>query len=344
VPPGLLLQWHITERCNLRCAHCYQEGYGGLELDFAGLLRVVADYKSLLAHLRREAAPRPVWGQITVTGGEPFVRADFLDLLAVFASEKEWFSFAILSNGSLIDAAMVKQLRQLAPRFVQVSLEGSPTTHDRLRGTGSFARATAALDLLRRAGIPALVSFTAHRGNFREFPAVADAGRKHKATRVWADRLIPCGSGAELRDQVLTPDETREFFALMRQARNDASQAWFGRTEVAMHRALQFLAAGGRPYRCQAGDGLLTVMHDGTIYPCRRLPIWVGNSSEQSLAEVYYGSEVLRQLRHPDKITKGCHGCFYAALCRGGLRCLAYAVNGDPFTADPGCPLASRLV
>ena len=32
--------------------------------------------------------------------------------------------------------------------------------------------------------------------------------------------------------------------------------------------------------------------------------------------------------------------CFYSQACAGGLRCLAAAVNGNPFTKDPGCWLA----
>ncbi len=31
-PLTFILQWHLTERCNLRCRHCYQDGQGGPEL------------------------------------------------------------------------------------------------------------------------------------------------------------------------------------------------------------------------------------------------------------------------------------------------------------------------
>lgn len=38
---GLLLQWHIMERCNLRCAHCSQKNNSGEGLRFQYLLEVV---------------------------------------------------------------------------------------------------------------------------------------------------------------------------------------------------------------------------------------------------------------------------------------------------------------
>ena len=102
-PRGLLLQWHVTQRCNLRCAHCYQETYAGEELCLDDLLRVLEQFKDLLERKRREANGRTVRGHITVTGGEPFVRQDFLDLLDVFSANRALFSFAILTNGTFID-------------------------------------------------------------------------------------------------------------------------------------------------------------------------------------------------------------------------------------------------
>ena len=107
-----------------------------------------------------------------------------------------------------------------------------------------------------------------------------------------------------------------------------------------MHRALQFLVSGQRPYRCRAGDRLITVAPNGDVYPCRRMPIRVGNLMETPLTELYWASEELRVLRDTARVPQGCEGCRYAAWCCGGDRCLAHAVTGNAFTADPGCWLA----
>ena len=149
-PRGLLLQWHVTERCNLRCAHCYQESYSGSELEFGQLLNILGQYQDLLAEWRSTSKRRNLRGHITVTGGEPFVRSDFLDLLEVFAAHRKHFSFAILTNGTFIDTAMVRRLRKLRPAFVQVSMEGSQATHDRIRGAGNFDRTVTAIKHLVR--------------------------------------------------------------------------------------------------------------------------------------------------------------------------------------------------
>jgi radical SAM protein with 4Fe4S-binding SPASM domain len=109
-----------------------------------------------------------------------------------------------------------------------------------------------------------------------------------------------------------------------------------------MHRGLQFLVGGGRPYHCNAGDSLITVQHNGDVYPCRRMPIRVGNLKETRLAELYYSSDLLCALRDQQRVSRGCEACCFAPLCRGGLKCLSYATTNDSFTADPGCWLAAR--
>lgn len=341
VPPSLLLQLHVTDRCNLRCAHCYQETYQGEELGFRDLIRILDQFKDLLEIWQRETG-RSVRGHVTVTGGEPFVRPDFMDLLDVIAGRVDRFAFAILTNGSLIDATVARHMKRLGPAFVQVSIEGLRQSHDRIRGEGQFDRAVMGIEALVQERIRTLISFTARRDNFREFLDVARLGRQLKVARIWADRMIPWGSGASLSDQILSPEETREFFETMHRAREECVHRWFGRTEIAMHRALEFLVSGDTPYRCAAGDTLITVMPNGDVFPCRRMPVRVGNLLEEPLEGLYYQSDFLRALRDRRRCSEGCEDCCYSALCRGGLKCLSYAVTDDPFKADPGCWLAKR--
>jgi radical SAM protein with 4Fe4S-binding SPASM domain len=308
-------------------------------LNFDQWLDVLAQLEALLDEW---AVPgkEPPRAHINVTGGEPFVHPEFVRLLEVFASKRNRFSFAILCNGYFIDAPMARRLAHLKPGFVQVSMEGTPATHDRIRGKGSFNRTITAIRHLTRAEVPVLISFTAHRANFREFPDVARLACKLGVKRVWSDRLIPSGAGTAPEMQSLTPGEVREFLDLMRAARDEAGRRWFCRTEVAQHRALQFLTGHDQPYRCTAGDSFLTLRPNGDLLPCRRLPIPVGNILETPLRELYRDNPTLRALRDPNLVVKGCEPCSFRHTCRGGLRCLAFAVRGDPFTSDPGCWLA----
>jgi len=331
IPKGLVLQWHITEKCNLRCKHCYHTKYNSNELPIKDLLEILDQYKNLLKIWRRH---KNIFAHINITGGEPFLRKDFFKFLEIISANRDFFSFAILTNGTMIDSAIAKKLKKLKPKFIQVSIEGNRETHDKIRGKGNFDKAVGGLKELIKLKIPTCISFTAHKGNYKEFSEVVKLAKSIGVTRVWADRMLPSGSGKKMK--ILGPKETCDFIHQMQESKKKAA-GFFSKTEVVMHRALQFKVAKGRPYKCSAGDSLITVQANGDLYPCRRMPIKVGNLLEKDLSEIYYKDKLFQKLRDEDRVSKGCEKCFYAKLCNGGLKCLSYAVHNDPFKKDPGC-------
>lgn len=336
VPKRLSLQWHITGRCNLRCSHCYDTGEHQDEIPFAELRAILDDYRTLI-----ESWDIP--GHINITGGEPFIRDDFFDLLEAIGPSSKRLGFGILTNGTLIGKPEAERLKRLGCRFVQVSLEGDETVNDSIRGSNSFRGILRAVRTLRRARIRTMVSFTAGRYNRGSFPAAARRVRSAGADMIWADRMIPLGAdGADVAN-MLTAGEVAEFFESMFETRKRFIRWPFSRTSVFMHRALQFaplLRHGERdvvPYRCSAGRNLLAVMPDGTVLPCRRMPIVVGRVPDEGLIDIYYRSALMAKLRRRALTATGCEGCAHGESCNGGLRCLSYALTGDPFRRDPHC-------
>jgi radical SAM protein with 4Fe4S-binding SPASM domain len=136
----------------------------------------------------------------------------------------------------------------------------------------------------------------------------------------------------------MSSEETRQFVGIMERERR---RGWLRKSPVVLHRSLQFTSSGTTPYRCTAGDTLITVLPNGDVCPCRRMPLIVGNMHQQPLEQLYQNSEVFRRLRNKQRISSGCEGCFYARTCGGGARCIAFAHHGDPFRSDPGCWLAT---
>jgi len=266
------------------------------------------------------------------------VYKNFLQLLRELSANKELFSYAILSNGTQLTEEVSRELQELKPKFVQVSIDGSRNAHDKIRGSGNYDLAVRGIKQLVNKKIPTLISFTASRSNYREFAQVAALGRRLGVTRVWADRMVPYGHTGD-RNNVMSRHETMEFVQLMQ---NERQSKWFGTPNVSLGRALQFMASGQSPYKCTAGDKLLTVLPNGDVLPCRRMPIVTGNIFQTRLEAIYQGSEVMKMLRDVTVPIKGCENCFYNRECRGGLRCLSLAYYEDAFRADPGCWLAAR--
>lgn len=332
IPNHLTVQWHITERCNLRCRHCYQNSFSENDLSLPQLLGFLTQIKEMASAIST-ASGRLLPVHLNITGGEPFIRNDFEQIVKAIA-ENTHFSYAILSNGSLLTTQAMQWLKTFPPRFVQVSIEGSETTNDRIRSKGSYRKTISAIRQLKRIGVRVMVSFTASKENYREFPEVAKLARRMGVDKLWADRYLPI---APKDHNVLNQTETKEFFELMKAS---AQKQWWQLTKkqpVVMDRALQFLVAENTPYACAAGDTLLTIMHNGDVYPCRRMPVKVSNLLNNNLLEVYQNHHLLRRLRSPAAIPEECSDCFFARFCRGGLKCLSYSLLETPFLKDPAC-------
>ena len=97
---------------------------------------------------------------------------------------------------------------------------------------------------------------------------------------------------------------------------------------------------------CAAGVSGLTFLPDGTITPCRRLPVPVGNIQTDALREVWATSDVLNLLRDRSAYKGKCGQCVRWANCRG-CRAIAYAYarskGRDDFLAeDPQCFIEDR--
>lgn len=214
--------------------------------------------------------------------------------------------------------------------FVQISIDGSQLTHDRIRGKGSHSRALQGLSLMRSVGICTTVSFTAHQGNYLDFPQVVESARQVGVSRVWTDRLVPLGRGSDLK--TLTDTQTREFFEIVHDEMQLCSRHRGAiPTIVSMRRSLQFLMGGDLRYRCAAGRWLIAVLPDGTVYPCRRLPIEIGNVRTESLSTLLKKAEETVCLKSP------CPSCEFGSTCAGGSRCIAFATFGNHSMPDPGC-------
>ena len=95
------------------------------------------------------------------------------------------------------------------------------------------------------------------------------------------------------------------------------------------------ITKGYKVNTCVAGYSSLTILPNGDVYPCRRLPIYVGNVLKQSLEEIFYKSKELRKLRNPGNINIRCQNCPYFDECLGGAKCVSYGYWKDSYLENP---------
>ncbi len=147
--------WSITGKCNLRCRHCFmsapQAKYG--ELSYSECMSIVQQLS--------EAGI----GKVSLTGGEPLVRKDFLSIVDALLAQKIVIS-QIYTNGVLVDELLLSELekRQVKPEF-NLSFDGVGC-HDWMRGVdGAEKKAVDAIKLLRAHGFPVGIETAVHKGN-----------------------------------------------------------------------------------------------------------------------------------------------------------------------------------
>jgi MoaA/NifB/PqqE/SkfB family radical SAM enzyme len=151
LPHAAVVQLIPTEACNLRCPFCNQWGDAGYFL--AGSRKVESMDEDAITSLIRSLSPRH--SMINVHGGEPFAYKQIDGLLEALAERD--FDVLITTNGTLMKSHLpaVARIRNLA--FI-LSIDGDESSHDSVRGKGTYARITDGLeclfDLRRELGLP----------------------------------------------------------------------------------------------------------------------------------------------------------------------------------------------
>ncbi|MDD5712329.1 MAG: radical SAM protein [Smithellaceae bacterium] len=333
------IQWHLTERCNLRCRHCYQQRRRPREMSVGDVKRAI-DGATEMFRAWEEEYDIALSPSIHFTGGEPFLYRGMWD--AVSYARAQGIGVAILTNGTLITAEDAARAAELRIMDIQVSLEGPPAVHDGIRGEGSFAAAVLGARLLARAGNTVSANMTLSRLNIGVIKETAAVARESGFSAMGLSRLVPCGTGEGLKNDMLAPEEIRSAFAMI----PELSDASF---EIASGDPLLRVLTGPPPKPdcrlalsgCSAGFSGITIISDGSVMPCRRMGIKIGNVLETPLREIWSTSDLLWQLRHRSSYQGKCGKCLYWPSCRG-CRAVAYACSqaaGKPdiFADDPQC-------
>ncbi|MBU1077211.1 MAG: radical SAM protein [Spirochaetes bacterium] len=136
IPPVLILS--STMKCNLTCPGCYSREYpteNELTLD---------EIDSLLTQAEEIGV-----SFFIITGGEPLMNPDLLDLIGKHRS----ILFFLFNNGTFIDSDTVNKIRQHDHIIPILSTEGNEDYTDSRRGKGVYQKVIKCMELMKKAGI-----------------------------------------------------------------------------------------------------------------------------------------------------------------------------------------------
>jgi radical SAM protein with 4Fe4S-binding SPASM domain len=151
------LEWLVTYRCNLSCAHCYLGDTGAEDFPPELIAPLLAEFSEMQG-LR-----------IMISGGEPTLYQYFKELND--ALPRFPVRAVLLTNGSTLHRSIVENLNF---QEVQISLDGMEFGHEMIRGRGSFRKAVKAMELVRDSGIDLSVATMVHKHNLDEWEAMKE--------------------------------------------------------------------------------------------------------------------------------------------------------------------------
>ena len=182
--------FELTPRCNFNCGMCYVH-LKPEEIPAVGRERTAEEWIAL-AQQARDAG----MVELTLTGGEPFVRPDFRPIYEAVCGMG--LLTQIFTNGFLLDEETVQWLRRFPPYALRITLYGMcDETYEAVCGVkGGFTRVLQSLTLLRRAHIPTYLVATITRENEAELGAMIRFARGNHFPFTYTSSLVPPVRGA----------------------------------------------------------------------------------------------------------------------------------------------------
>ncbi|MFH1655314.1 MAG: radical SAM protein [Candidatus Omnitrophota bacterium] len=327
-------QWHITDVCNLRCSHCYQNNFSAqTELDWHGLKTVCDNIVDALRQWNKKAL-------ITLTGGEPLMKKELIQLLDCLNSAEEIKELNIISNIMLLDERIIYILNKFKKlKRIKFSLEGITTqTNDSIRGKGSFKRIVNSLGSLKIKGnFEVDLMYTLFKSNISEVPKIFSFCKDYNLDGFILERFIPIGRGNLIKNEVLSVKDWKNLCELLL----DLCQVSCKLEDILDFKAfrIKFHPKNKKPLLlgapCTVGVEGLCIMPNADIFPCRRFNLSIGNLLKEDLTDIWDNSDVLFAVRKKYNLKGRCSSC-EIENCRG-CRALAYAMTGDYLEEDSQC-------
>lgn len=312
----------LTYRCNERCVHCYVDDAGDCAKEELNL----DEYKKLLDEL---------WAMgcmsILLTGGEVFLKKDFLEIAAYAVSAGMLVD--IYTNGSLMTDEQFDALRGMHLNSLSFSLYGgTAAVHDRVTGVpGSFERTVRSAMMTKCAGIDTFIKTVVMRENVEDWENLLKLGRRLNIEVNPSYEIIDTHAGRSAEIYRLQGVEAyRKAIELQRRCQPQSRSA----------------QTGGRrdplgPI-CNAGGCSLSINPYGDVTPCLSLPILLGNIREHSVRDIWDRSPALEWLKGVtyQDICPDCGGCGYFNHCGMCLGATNIAPGRKAVRPDYPCLIA----
>jgi MoaA/NifB/PqqE/SkfB family radical SAM enzyme len=248
--------WQVTNSCNYACRYCIfssapQKVAGELSTEEA--LRVIDELAAA------------GFGHLKVTGGEPLLRADLIEILR--RAGGRGISWDLSTNGSLLKEETAEALRECGRGMLHLSLDGpSAAINDSIRGANTFFRTLRAVQLAVKAGLKTRIGSVVFSGNESFLDEMVTLCAKLGVNEVVFSRMEPLGrlAGSTAFQTSFSNQELAEKINAIR-PKNGAKIRVTHNFSAPMHdqqEGLEYV------HRCPAGRTFIYIDNLGRVSPC----------------------------------------------------------------------------
>jgi radical SAM protein with 4Fe4S-binding SPASM domain len=329
---------HLTNRCNLTCAHCS-----------------VDSGRTPYAEL-----PRHVWEKVIdeaiamgceyfdLTGGEPILYPDADQLIRYIAASGRHLE--LQTNGLHLTAEKLERLHAAGLRDLVISLDGERDMHDRMRGRiGAFDETLGGIRRAIAGGFSVRVTrVIADDGDVSDFDRFAERLDTLGIAQLSINRFSPVTPVHFLRSKVPSAVRWRQFIdAVERVARSVHYRITYEVGYAPSDAIDEYL---DDEVRCLIERRKwFLVRADGEVFPCYHFVhsprMSLGNVTTQSLSSLAGDSnEAWRNYAGIADVPTECDGCNHHGTCRGGCPSPGYLQRGSLAIKDPRCAVVEGLV
>jgi SynChlorMet cassette radical SAM/SPASM protein ScmF len=318
VPDLRQIYFYLTEGCNCACRHCWLAP----KLDPTASKTDVLPLETFEAVIA-EAKPLGLQA-VKLTGGEPLMHPQILDILGVVRRER--LSLSIETNGMQCTPEVAEAIAACEDRFVAVSVDGvDAATHDYVRNLpGAYDRALAGIAAIESAGIAPQIIMSVMRCNVDQIDDLVHWAENAGAESVKFNIVQPTARGRALSDGA-DGLAVEEYIEIGRRVERDLVP----HVRIPLHysypaafQSLSRLAAEGGGGTCGI-KGLIGVIATGEYALCgvgQHAPELVfGVAGRDPLATLWSHDAVLQSLRDglPDQLEGVCSRCVMRYRCLG---------------------------
>ncbi len=332
-----MLTISLTDACNLDCAHCWVEA-GPCE---SAAQVSVEDVRQVLRDFVRLGG-----SGVRLTGGEPLLHPDWLELLG-FAAEIGLDKIILQTNGMLFSPADLSALRELGldNLQIQVSLDGATAeSHDLVRGEGTFRQTLEGLKQLVRYGLGSQLALfmTEMRHNLHELPDLFALALELGVGSVSSGCLVRYGRAAT--DELIAPPEPEQYQPLLDRFRDDKGFRELY-AKIGCVAAFEWCSARSQSSGCCRFIETPYLTAQGVLYPCLMC-----HAEEYSVADLFekgfaaalcegvpLWSELQSISRQRTAALPECQACELLSSCAGGCMGRTWGSFGDFMRTEDRC-------